>query len=241
MTLGINRVDTPTVGMRRSGIQQPYVTGSRMHAPLRDAHLSAGRLGVSGLLYAAVLLAVSACTSAPEPVWTGTPPETLVTQIRAERRFEGGQGLPAELDVQPLRDPAVEDLLARASRAEAAGRAQESAAALDQALALSPQDPALLQARAETAVLLRDLDSADRLAREAFAIGAQVGPLCRRHWLTVAVVAKERAAQRLAQAERSRRDAERSAFIDQATTQTGLATDAERRAEACMVTGPARY
>ena len=189
----------------------------------------------------AALLALSGCASAPEPVWSGTPPETLVAQIRAERRFEGGKGLPAELDVQPLRDPAVEDLLARAAQAETAGRAQEAATALDQALALSPQDPALLQARAETAVLLRDLDTADRHAREAFAIGAQVGPLCRRHWLTAAVVAKERAAQRLSQAERSRREADRSAFIAQATTQTGLAADAERRAEACMVTGPARY
>lgn len=210
----------------------------------------AGRTGARAMpasgLFAPVLLAwgllaLAGCASAPEPVWSGVSPQALVAQIRAERRFLGGQGLPAELEVQPLRDPAVDDLLARAAQAETAGRAEDAAAALDQALALSPQDPTLLQARAEAAVLLRDLDTAERLAREAFAIGAQVGPLCRRHWLTVAVVAKERAAQRRGQAEASRRDDDRATFLAQATAQAGVAADAENSAEACMVTGPARY
>lgn len=215
-----------------SRAQCPSSDGTR--ATLRTAR-------IAGLIHAQALLALAGCASAPEPVWSGVSPQALVAQIRAERRFQGGQGLPAELEVQPLRDPAVDDLLARAAQAESAGRAQDAATALDQALALSPQDPSLLQARAEAAVLLRDLDTAERLAREAFAIGAQVGPLCRRHWLTVAVAAKERAAQRRGQAEASRRDDDRAAFLAAAAAQAGVAADAGDSAEACMVTGPARY
>lgn len=218
---------------------------SRLRAPAAGSkRKSAAAVAVAylaGLSALLALLVLSGCASAPEPVWSGASPQTLVAQIRAARRFEGGKGLPAELEVQPLRDPAVEDLLGRAARAESNSDPQAAAAALDQALALSPQDPALLQARAEAAVLLRDLDTAERLAREAFAIGAQVGPLCRRHWLTVAAVSTERAAQRRGQAEASRRDEHRSAFLAQATAQAAQAADAERRAEACMVTGPARY
>lgn len=214
----------------------------RSVAPIRPA----GRFAPASVkAVCAVVLAASAwlsgCASAPAPVWSGAAPDTVVAQIRADRRFEGGQGLPAELDVQPLLDPEVEYLRTQAAQAEAAGRPADAAALLDRAIALSPDIPVLLQARAETALLLRDLDTADRLARDAHAIGAQVGPLCRRHWLTAAAVARERAAQRQGQAAASRSESDSSAFSAQATTQSGLAADAERRAEACMLTGPARY
>ena len=52
------------------------------------------------------------------------------------------------------------------------GRAAEAAQRLDQALAMSPADPALLQERAEVALLLGDLDLAERLARQGAGLGA---------------------------------------------------------------------
>lgn len=129
-------------------------------------------------------LLCAACTALPPPASPAAParPEAaaIVATIRAAAAGAGG-----ELDVQPLRDPQVEDLRERARELEQAGDFAGSAAALDQALALNPDDPALLQERAEAAVLVGDAEAAEALARRAFAQGSQLGPLCRRHWATV--------------------------------------------------------
>lgn len=131
------------------------------------------------------LLALTACAStppappAPAPLTTATPLQ-MVAVIRA-----AGGAEDSELAVQPLRDPRVGDLHARAVRAEAEGRHADAAAALDAALAVAPEDPALLQERAELAVLLGEMEEAERLAIRAHELGARVGPLCRRHWATV--------------------------------------------------------
>lgn len=131
---------------------------------------------------AAVLVAACASTPPePEPaVLTSATPEEMVALIDAA----AGDG-DGELAVQPLRDPMVEDLRAQARQARDAGRHAEAAEALDRALELVPGDPALLQERAEAALLLRDFARAGELAERAFALGAQVGPLCRRHWATI--------------------------------------------------------
>ena len=132
------------------------------------------------VLALAALLA--ACGSAPvaNNAWIGPSPELMVEEIRA-----AGSAAPGELDVQPLRDPMVEDLRVQAARAERAKRYPDAATALDKALALAPEDPALLQERAEVAVLEKRLPEAERLARRAFELGGKVGPLCRRHWMTI--------------------------------------------------------
>ena len=138
-------------------------------------------------------------------------PEAMVQTIRAA----AGDG-DGELAVQPLRDPAVEDLRTRAATLEAQGDITGAAAALDEALAVVPDDPALLQERAEVAILQRDLDHATQLVERAYSMGAQVGPLCRRHWVT----------------------------FEQVRLATGDAAGAEQarhQAEGCRVAGPARY
>ena len=132
-----------------------------------------------------VTLVLAACTSAPplpppSPALTNATPDAMVAAIRAA----AGQD-PNELAVQPLRDPQVEDLRQQAQQAETQHRYGDAAAALDRALALVPDDPALLQERAEAALLLNQPADAERLARDAEARGAHVGPLCRRHWATV--------------------------------------------------------
>lgn len=131
---------------------------------------------------AAVLVAACASTP-PEPApaaLTSATPEEMVALIDAA----AGDG-DGELAVQPLRDPMVDDLRAQARQAHDAGRHEQAAEALDRALELVPGDPALLQERAEAALLLRDFARAGELAGRAFALGAQVGPLCRRHWATI--------------------------------------------------------
>ncbi len=131
----------------------------------------------------AVLLA--GCSTIPQPAPSPPPlttatPEAMVATIRAAASHDD-----SELAVQPLRDPRVEDLRQQAVRLEAMRRYAEAAAALDKALAIVPTDPALLQERAEAAVLLKDYAGAEQFARRAHALGAKVGPLCRRHWATV--------------------------------------------------------
>jgi Flp pilus assembly protein TadD len=157
---------------------------------------------------------LGACATQPPPPAVAVPsvaPAAMVTAIRAA----GGRD-DTELAVQPLRDPMVEDLRQQAQRSEAAGRARDAADALDHALRLVPDDPALLQERAEAALMLGDTAEAERLARQAWDIGSRVGPLCRRH------------AETLRQVRLAAGDA------------AGAAAAAARR-DACTVAAPARY
>ncbi|RDZ26945.1 tetratricopeptide repeat protein [Lysobacter silvisoli] len=128
----------------------------------------------------------AACVSAPPAPEPAYDAETAVKAIRQSAAAT------RELDVQPLRDNRVEDLRQSASALEKQGKYAEAAATLDQALAINAGDPALLQERAETALLLRKLDDAERYAKQAFDGGSKVGPLCRRHWSTIAAVRQHR-------------------------------------------------
>lgn len=186
----------------------------------------------------AVACVLAACGTAP-PVqrWVGPAPEVLVAEIRAV-----GKVAPDELDVQPLRDPMVEDLRQQAVAAERAQRHADAAAALDKALTLSPDDPALLQERAEAAVLQQDLARAATLARRAFDTGAKVGPLCRRHWATI----RQRIAFDLrildAQVAAKPLKGEKLDAWTQAKARLALEnTEAEQAQAACTLTGPPRY
>lgn len=164
-----------------------------------------------------LLVLLAGCASqAPAPpakpaALTTATPQQMVAAIRAT----AGDGT-GELAVQPLRDPMVEDLRQTAQRAESAGDIKASAAALDEALAIVATDPALLQERAEAAILLQDYTGAATFAEKAYAIGAQVGPLCRRHWAT----------------------------LEQARLATGDAdgaASAKRQIDGCKIAGPNRF
>lgn len=128
---------------------------------------------------------VVACATAPErpaPVPARAVPSAteLLLQVRGAA-FDAGDAL----DVQPLHDPAVEDLRQLAEAREAEGDFAGAAQALDQALALSPGAPGLMQARAEMLLAMGELDPAETLAWEAYESGPKLGPLCRRNWATV--------------------------------------------------------
>ena len=146
----------------------------------------------------------------PAPLTTSTP-EQMVAAIRAAAG--DGEG---ELAVQPLRDPMVEDLREDAQRLEAQKDYAGAAEALDRAIAIVPDDPALLQERAEIALLDGEPAIAGALAERAHKLGAQVGPLCRRHWAT------------LEQVRLLARDADGAAA-------------AKAQVEACTLTPPPRY
>lgn len=89
-----------------------------------------------------------------------------------------------ELDVQPLRDPQVEDLRASAARSESRGDYPAAAAALTRALAITPNDPDLLQWQAELALAGKNWTLAEQFAARSFDKGPKLGGLCRRSWMT---------------------------------------------------------
>lgn len=134
---------------------------------------------------AMLCLVLGACATAPEPApvavaLTDASPQQMVASIR--EAAGDGEG---ELAVQPLRDGRIEDLRERAAREEASGYYVAATATVDAALEVVPEDPALLQQRAELALLQGHLDDAERLSQRAYALGPQVGPACRRHWATL--------------------------------------------------------
>ena len=184
------------------------------------------------------LLLLASCTSAPPALeWSGPAPEQLVAEIRAAGAFEKG-----ELDVQPLRDPMVEDLRAQVTQFESARRYPDAAAALDKALAIAPQDPALLQERAEVAVLQKNLDQAAALARDAYALGGKVGPLCRRHWATIRLQPLGKLRALHTRAEIKPPKGEKLAQWQREVDELGQATAAAERSQMdCTLTGPPRY
>ena len=170
----------------------------------------------------ALMAGLAGCVSSGGPAEAPAEPvpgAAMVTTIRA-----AGEAADDELDVRPLRDPNVEDLRRRAAEYEKNGEPANAVAALDEALAVNATDPAVLQERAEAALLLGDLDAALAHARRAIAQGAGVGPLCRRHWATVEEIAKLRASRADAGATQAQADADSS----------------RREREACTVAPPPR-
>lgn len=131
----------------------------------------------------AMCLWLPACRPATQvqvPPPPGPAPQERLAAIEAAAGIDD-----TELDVQPLRDPQVGDLREQALRARASGDAGAAAAALDHALRIAPDDPAVLQERAEAALLQGDWAAAGTLARRAWELGSRVGPMCRRHWATI--------------------------------------------------------
>ena len=173
-----------------------------------------GRLLVV-LLSAAVVVACG--TAPPAAVGPVLPTFDAVAAIAAIRAAATADA--SELDVQPLRDPQVEDLREQAAALEARRMYGAAAELLDRALALNPGDPALLQERAEIALLLHQLPEAERHARRALVAGSGVGPLCRRHWETIAQVRGSLATPDVVQG----------------------AADARRQRDACTVAAPDRF
>lgn len=188
------------------------------------------------LIWLSILLLASCVSAPPPPAWVGPEPEQRVADIRA-----AAQAQPGELDVQPLRDPMVEDLRVQAVRLEAERRYADAAAALDKALTLSPDDPALLQERAEIAVLERNPARGAELALRGYALGSKVGPLCRRHWTTIRHARAFEAERLRVQAKTARRDDDIARLLAEADARTPGIGEAQRQIEACTLTGPPRY
>ncbi len=136
-------------------------------------------------LAALLVLLFAACSSSAPPPKRGAPaakpdPAAMVAAIRAASVGDD------DLFVQPVRDPRVDDLRAKAEALEARGEYKAAAAAITAALAITPADNELLQWRAELSLLRRKWAEAERQANDAYQKGTKLGGLCRRSWSTIA-------------------------------------------------------
>jgi tetratricopeptide (TPR) repeat protein len=138
------------------------------------------------LFFLVMVSLLAACSGSPSSPSSSraaplspSEPASLVAAVRAV-----GQAV-AELEVQPLRDPQVQDLRDEAEALEAQGKYTLAEARLDQALAISVDDPDLLQWKAELSLYRKDWSAAERLATQSFDRGPKLGGLCRRNWATL--------------------------------------------------------
>jgi tetratricopeptide (TPR) repeat protein len=130
---------------------------------------------------AAFLVLLAACSQpAPPAKQTVRPDRNAVAEIRAT-----GAAFESAVEVHPLRDSAVDGLVAQAKQAEAAGRYDDAVAAVDHALEIAPDAPELLQYLAELEILRGHWQRAEQLAMQSFRLGPKVGGLCARNWQTV--------------------------------------------------------
>jgi tetratricopeptide (TPR) repeat protein len=139
-------------------------------------------------LAAALLAACSTPGPVESPKRPALAPAGMVAAIHA-----AGEREQSVIAVQPLADPGISAWRQAAQADIQAGRYDAAAALLDQALKRSPDSPELLQDRAEVAVYQRNYALAQKLARQSWALGPKLGPLCARNWETIAQLRQEAA------------------------------------------------
>lgn len=133
---------------------------------------------ICGICAMALLLAACA-SSPPVAVAPEEPSRDLLLEVRTAALGDDA------LDVLPLRDQVVVDLIDTAKRLEMARDFSGADAALAKALEYVPTDPEIVQWRAELALVLGRPEAAATLAQSSFENGPRLGELCRRNWATL--------------------------------------------------------
>ncbi len=91
------------------------------------------------------------------------------------------------IQVFPLQNPAVKELLAEAGTAESEGDFGQAASLLERALRIQPRDPEILQSIAEVQLQVKDYEQALSFATRSYDLGPRVGEICSRNWHTISV------------------------------------------------------
>ena len=129
----------------------------------------------------AAAMILGACAStAPAP----PPPQEREVESRVrDPAKEDSEGI----QVFPLQNPAVKELLADAGAAESTGDYGQAAALLERALRIQPRDPEILQSLAEVQLQIQDYEQALNFATRSYDLGPRVGEICSRNWRTISV------------------------------------------------------
>lgn len=131
---------------------------------------------VLGLALVAGLAGCAGTAKAP------ADPDEVENRVREPAR-QDSEGV----QVFPLQNPAVKELLADAGNAESAGDYEQAVVLLERALRIQPRDPEILQNMAELQLQLYDYEQALNFATRSYDIGPRVGEICSRNWRTIAV------------------------------------------------------
>lgn len=134
-----------------------------------------------GLMILATVLLTACATPSP----TAAPVEDR-SEVDREVR-QPAQEESAGVQVRPLQNPAVKELLAQASTAEDQGNYDDAALLLERALRIQPHDPELLQQMAEVQLQQKDYEQALNFAVRSYDSGPRVGELCARNWHTISL------------------------------------------------------
>ena len=129
------------------------------------------------LLMSLVLL--SACTG-----WSPDQPDPVEveTKVREPAREDA-----AGVQVYPLKNPAVQELMDEASAAEAKADYSQASLLLERALRIQPRNPEVLQQMAEVQLQSRDWNQGLNFASRSYDVGPRVGEICSRNWRTISV------------------------------------------------------
>ena len=133
------------------------------------------------------LLAACSSTEPPPPKAAKVAKRDWVTHVRSE-----AARIASSVEVVPLVDPELDDLRTAARTQETSGDSEGATKTLAQALTLHPQDPALLQWRAELALANTAWKDAERNAQRSYDLGPRLGEICVRNWLTIEAARTER-------------------------------------------------
>ena len=151
--------------------------------------------GLRVLLTATIAASLlTACVGWSPTESTGTP-NPVDTDVRVPASQDS-----AGVQVFPLQNPAVKELLADASSAESVGDYGTAAVLLERALRIEPRDPEILQSMAEVQLQNGDYEQALNFAVRSYDSGPRVGEICSRNWRTIGV-ARERLGDRSGSAE----------------------------------------
>jgi tetratricopeptide (TPR) repeat protein len=161
------------------------------------------------LAAAAAVFLLSACAG-----WSPSDPGGGAGVVETDVRTPASQDS-AGVQVFPLQNPAVKELLADAGSAESDGDYGKAAVLLERALRIEPRDPEILQSMAEVQLQNGDYEQALNFAVRSYDSGPRVGEICSRNWRTIGVA--------------------REQLGDSAG-----AADAVQRAASCMSTRPER-
>jgi len=116
---------------------------------------------------------------------TGTTPtdgDEVETRVREPAR-QDSEGI----QVFPLQNSAVKELLADAGNAESAGDYSQAVVLLERALRIQPRNPETLQNLAEVHLQVQDYNQALNFAERSYDTGPRVGEICSRNWRTISV------------------------------------------------------
>jgi tetratricopeptide (TPR) repeat protein len=135
-------------------------------------------------LAASASLLLGACASTmPGPAAPGGGEDSEVNSRVRDPARQDSEGV----QVFPLQNPAVKELLADAGTAESNGDYGQAAILLERALRIQPRDPEILQSLAEVQLHNRDYEQALGFATRSYDLGPRVGEICSRNWHTISV------------------------------------------------------